>query len=82
MALDERSTTEFARSMAYRDADDTSHCPVAIVAGAHRNYIACIFAQLLDMDHEIRMFGATDEAVRITAPEGLGPEPQRLPCAS
>jgi hypothetical protein len=62
MALDERSMTEFARSMAYGDTDDTSHCPVAIVAGLHRSYIACIFAQLPDKAHEIRVFGTTDEA--------------------
>lgn len=62
MALDERSITEFARSMAYGDTDDTTHCPVAIVAGPHRAYIACIFAQLPDKDHDIRVFGTTDEA--------------------
>ena len=62
MALDERSLMNFARAMAYGDDDDISRCPVAIVAGAHRSYIAFLFTQLPEMDRAIRVFGTTDEA--------------------
>ena len=62
MALDERSLMNFARSMAYGDDDDISRCPVAVVAGAHRSYIAFLFTQLPETDRAIRVFGTTDEA--------------------
>lgn len=62
MALDERSMTEFARSMSYGDTEDTTHCPIAIVAGRHRSYVSCIFRQLPDKDHDIQVFGTVDEA--------------------
>src|SRR5471032_1086363 len=62
MALDERSMSEFARSMSYGDPEDATRCPIAIVAGAYRSYIACLFAQLPEKDREIRVFGTTDEA--------------------
>ena len=62
MALDERSLMNFARTMAYGDDDDISRCPVAIVAGAHRSYIAFLLTQLPEMDRAIRVFGTMDEA--------------------
>lgn len=61
MALDERSMTAFATSMSYGDSEDTTHCPIAIVAGPHRSYVSFLFSQLPDKDHDIRVFGTVDE---------------------
>ena len=61
VALDERSVMSFARMLAYGDGK-TSLPPAAIAAGAHRSYIACLFAQLPQADRAIRIFGTTAEA--------------------
>ena len=61
VALDERSVMSFARTLAYGDGKTSLH-PAAIVAGAYRSYIACLFAQLPHADRAIRIFGTAAEA--------------------
>ena len=61
VALDERSVMRFARALAFGDGE-TSLRPAAIAAGAHRSYIACLFAQLPQAERAIGVFGTTAEA--------------------
>ena len=61
VALDERSVMRFARTLAFGDGK-TSLRPAAIAAGAHRSYIACLFAQLPQAERVIGIFGTTAEA--------------------
>lgn len=61
VALDERSVMRFARTLAFGDGK-TSLPPAAIAAGAHRSYIACLFAQLPQAERVIGVFGTTAEA--------------------
>jgi hypothetical protein len=61
VALDERSVMRFARTLASGDGK-ASLPPAAIAAGAHRSYVACLFAQLPQADRAIQVFGTTAQA--------------------
>jgi hypothetical protein len=61
VALDERSVMRFARALAFGDGK-ASLAPAAIAAGAHRSYVACLFAQLPQADRAIEVFGTTEQA--------------------
>ena len=61
VALDERSVMSFARTLAYGDGKTSLH-PAAIVAGAHRSYIACLFAELPQADRTIQVFRTVAQA--------------------
>ena len=61
VALDERSVMSFARTLAYGDGK-TSLRLAAIVAGAHRSYIACLFAELPQADRAIGVFRTVAQA--------------------
>ncbi len=72
--LDERSVMRFARALAFGEGE-TSLRPAAIAAGAHRSYIACLFAQLPQTERAIGVFGTTAQARAWLANRSAGSAP-------